>query len=141
MMRPPYEKYGRISSFVQEMGKVVIADSRTIPDFAQRVAAAGLTGHVITSKDAGLPTSLVYSNDRDFAPRFGFALRPFGKSDIVVRGGYGIYFANSLLNPVRNDLTNVYPFTLSQTFNRVASKPDARTLQDPFPSTLATLPR
>jgi hypothetical protein len=140
MMRPPYEKYGRMSSFVPELGKVVIADTKTIPDFAQRVAAAGLTGRVTTASAAGLPNSLVYPNNRDFAPRFGFAFKPFGKSDFIVRGGYGIYYANSLLNPVRNDLTNVYPFTVSQTFNRVASKPAALTLQDPFPSGLSTLP-
>jgi hypothetical protein len=140
MMRPPYEKYGRMSSFVPELGKVVIADSKTIPDFEQRVAAAGLTGRVTTASAAGLPNSLVYPNNRDFAPRFGFALKPFGKSDVIVRGGYGIYYANSLLNPIRNDLTNVYPFTVSQTFNRVASKPAALTLQDPFPSSLSTLP-
>ncbi len=140
MMRPPYEKYGRISSFVPELGMVVIANGSSIPDLAQRVAAAGLTGHVTTAAQAGLPNSLVYANDRDFAPRFGFALRPSGKSDLVIRGGYGIYFADSLLNPIRNDLTNVYPFAVSQTFNRVAGQPQALTLEDPFPAKLASLP-
>ncbi|HEV3201430.1 MAG TPA: hypothetical protein VGZ73_26200, partial [Bryobacteraceae bacterium] len=139
-MRPPYEKYGRMSSFVPELGMVAIADARTIPDLAQRIAAAGLTGHVTTAGQAGLPNSLVYPNGWNFAPRFGFALRPSGKSNMVVRGGYGIYYANSLLNPIRNDLTNVYPFAVSQTFNRVASQPQALTLGDPFPAKLASLP-
>ena len=139
VMQPPYEKYGRMSSFVPELGMLVIANAQSIPDLAQRVAAAGLTGHVTTAAQAGLPNSLVYANHLDFAPRFGFAFRPPGKSGLVVRGGYGIYYADSLLNPIRNDLTNVYPFTVSQTFNRVSGQPAALTLQNPFPSKLASL--
>lgn len=140
MMRPPYEKYGRMSSFAPGLDKLIMADSAGVPDLAARLAAAGLAGRVTTAADAGLPRSLVYPNHGDFAPRFGFAWRPFGKSDTVLRGGYGIYFANSLLDPIRNDLTNIYPFTVSQTFNRVASQPAALTLENPFPAALATLP-
>src|SRR5581483_2300480 len=137
---PPVEKYGRFSSFVQELGEVVIADGRTIADLAQRIAAAGLTGKVTTADQAHLPQSLVYSNRRDLAPRFGFAYRPFRNASTVVRCGYGIYYADSLLDPIRNDLTNVYPFNVSQTFNRVAGRPASLTLENPFPPALATLP-
>ncbi len=31
---------------------------------------------------------------RDFAPRVGFAYRPFGKDNTVVRGGYGLFFTS-----------------------------------------------
>lgn len=139
-MRPPYEKYGRMSSFVPGLNKLVVSQASGIPDLATRLSAAGLAGRVTTAADAGLPRSLVYGNRLDFAPRFGFAWRPFAKNGTVLRGGYGIYYENSLLDPVRNDLTNIYPFTVSQTFNRVASQPYALTLANPFPAALATLP-
>ena len=43
------------------------------------------------------------------------------------------------MEPILNDLTNVYPFTISQTFNRVASSPLALTLRirSPRPGRLA----
>lgn len=139
-MSPPVEKYGRMSSFVPALNQVVIADGSSVPNLAAMLSAAGLTGRVTTASQAGMPQSLVYGNHLDFAPRFGFAFQPGGDSKTVVRGGYGIYFANSLLDPIRNDLTNIYPFTVSQTFNRVASQPAALTLEDPFPAALASLP-
>jgi hypothetical protein len=140
IMRPPYEKYGRMSSFAPGLDKLIVADGSAVPNLAAMASAAGLGGRVGTAADAGLPRSLVYGNHRDFAPRFGFAWRPFPKESTVIRGGYGIYFANSLLDPVRNDLTNIYPFTVSQTFNRVSNQPNALTLGNPFPAALATLP-
>lgn len=139
-LTPPYEKYGRLSSFVPALRQVVIADASSIPNLSGLLSAAGLTGRVTTASAAGLPGSLVYGNTHDFAPRIGFALRPGGGDRTVIRGGYGIYYANSLLDPIRNDLTNIYPFTISQTFNRVSNQPAALTLQNPFPASLASLP-
>jgi len=139
-MTPPEEKYGRMSSFVPALRQVVIADPSTVPNLAALLSAAGLTGRVTTAAAAGLPRSLVYGNGRNFAPRIGFAWRPTGKDGTMVRGGYGIYYSNSLLDPIRNDLTNIYPFTISQTFNRVAAQPAALTLENPFPAALASLP-
>ena len=43
-------------------------------------------------KQAGLPSSLVYSSYKKFAPRFGFAWRPFGGNRTVLRGGYGFFY-------------------------------------------------
>jgi hypothetical protein len=46
---------------------------------------------------AGVAGSPVYPGDFDwnnFGPRFGFAWKPFGSQNMVLRGGYGIFFAH-----------------------------------------------
>jgi len=123
----PHEKYGRFSNFVPELGKVLIADDKTVPNLQQMIAEQGLTGKMILARDAGFPQSLLYTPYKCFAPRFGFAWRPFGGQRNVVRGGYGIFYGSNVWNPVRNNLGNVFPFDVEQTFAKNANL----TLQNP----------
>jgi hypothetical protein len=87
----------------------------------------------------GLPRSLIYTRYRNFAPRFGMAWRPRRSNRMVVRGGYGIFFATSMLDPIRKDLTSNYPLTISQTFSKPSTNPALLTLVNPFPASRAQL--
>ena len=129
---PPYEKYGRMTNFVPSLNMLIVSSPQTVPNFNQVIAAAGLTPYVGLASNYGLPQSLVYTNYKDFAPRFGFAWRPYGNRT-VLRGGYGIFYSSSLLNPLINSLTTDYPFALSETFTRTATNAAALTLSNPFP--------
>lgn len=46
---------------------------------------------VVTNTQAGLPAGLRTSPKLRFAPRFGFAYRPFGNDKTAIRGGVGYY--------------------------------------------------
>lgn len=50
-----------------------------------------------------------------FAPRIGFAFRPFADSNTVIRSAFGIFWAQSAANPVGNTSGTPPPFFLRQT--------------------------
>jgi hypothetical protein len=52
----------------------------------------------------------------DFAPRFGFAYDAFGKGQTIVRGGFGVFFNNSLTGTSSSKAQNP-PFLLNESFN------------------------
>lgn len=50
-----------------------------------------------------------------FAPRFGFAWRPFHGDSTVVRGGYGVFFASPKGREI-DDSGDIYPFEVRSTY-------------------------
>lgn len=134
ILKPPLEKYGRESNFVPELGKVIVADDSTVPNLPDLLNLTGMNGRLGVASDYGLPKSLVNTRYRNLSPRIGLAWRPTGDSRMVVRGGYGIFYGGTMQNDIRQDLADIFPFVLSQTFNRVTKDPNGLTLADPFPA-------
>jgi hypothetical protein len=69
------------------------------------------------------------SNNKDWAPRFGFAYRATPRT--VVRGGYGLYYNSNQLNTWTLMTTNP-PFSTIFTFNSLPSNPTL-SLSNPTP--------
>ncbi|MCI0621285.1 MAG: carboxypeptidase regulatory-like domain-containing protein [Acidobacteria bacterium] len=79
------------------------------------------TGALMIPRTANLPLFLgkvelidrrtLFDRDIKFAPRFGFAYRPFASDRLVVRGGYGIFTVLEIANTHRQPATNA-PFRL-----------------------------
>jgi hypothetical protein len=76
--------------------QLVIADDAGPINF-RGVQATLFTGvPFVRAGSVGMPEALSYADNKDFAPRFGFAYKVPGVSDAVVRGGYGIFYQNDI---------------------------------------------
>jgi len=86
------------------------------------------------ANSSGLPASLVRPDRNNFAPRIGFAWKPFSKT--VVRGGYGINYNTGAYQGIAQQLAFQPPFSTTATNIEPspATFPPALTLQSGFPT-------
>lgn len=140
----PAEENGQLANFVPSLGQIVYANASTVPNLTAVLAQSGLTNYYLSAAQAGLPAALVHVNPLRFSPRVGFALRPFGNDNTVIRGGYGIFYTGIRLSVIRTNLAGVYPFSETATYTAVSpssSKAGSSFISttNPFPSTGGTL--
>ena len=135
--RAPWDKYDRLGVYDTERLKLVIADDDNVPgDYNQLLDDAGVRGLVVPADELGLPRSVVKTDWMNLSPRVGFAYR--ATDNVVIRGGYGLFLAGDVLNNLRNNLSNQFPFAVIQTFTGQNGNPTLVSLENPFPETRET---
>jgi outer membrane receptor protein involved in Fe transport len=91
-MAPPIEVNNRMANLITTAGD---------PNFGQYVLAG----------NSRYPRSLVTQSNTDFSPRIGFAYRLPNIRDMVVRGSFGIFYAQDMGIGVGNSLAANPPFS------------------------------
>lgn len=112
---PEYDKFDRYAQYNVENGRYEIAGQN------------------------GVSRAMYRADKNNFGPRVGFAMRPTGKSDLVVRGGYGVFYDLVIIGNNLDGTRRGFPFQRPETFNRGTSPGDL-TLSDPYPSARLTTP-
>ncbi len=106
-----------------------IANLDVSPGFAQSaLVLPGETGPY----SGALPRSLVRGDPNNWAPRVGFAWQPFHTDPLIVRGGYSIFYNESIYQQLAFEMANQPPFAEVQT--SLTSPTDVLTLQNGFPA-------
>jgi hypothetical protein len=117
-------------------GAVVIPNQAAFsilnPAFAQSVYPTP----ILTAAQAGIPQSLRFSQKTDFAPRIGFAWKPFSSDRTVIRGGYGKYI-EALMGSMVDDAWGVDTSDVANFTNSVAGGVPKYTFPYPYPTNLA----
>lgn len=132
---PPVDLNDRLSTYEPGLNKVVIAGGQDLPDLIPLLEEQGLAGRTVLARDVGMTRRLIDPDINNFAPRLGFAWRPFGGNRHVLRGGYGVFYGGTLLGPVRNQLAGGFPFTFVQSFRSQGMRGEPLpTITNPYPS-------
>jgi hypothetical protein len=91
---------------------------------------------ILTTSQAGIPSSLRYSQKTDFAPRIGFAWRATEDGKTVLRGGYG-KFIDAPLGYLVLAAWGVHASDVATFRNSISNGKAQYTFPSPFPADVA----
>ncbi len=132
--RMPWDVNDRMGSYVPEFDKVVLSSDRNLPEnFDTLLGDFNLEDRFLTADEVGFPRSVIETDWNNITPRVGIAYRV--TDTMVVRTGYGLFVAGTILNPFRNNLGNVFPFTIQTNYqarNANPNRPPEILLHDPL---------
>ena len=136
----PAEKSNLWGNFSPDLEKQVLAGDGVVQAAVPEPFILESWGdRLVPASQAGLPNrTLVFGDHNNFAPRFGFAWRPFDNNKTVVRGGYGFFYILEDGNIAFNN-TSTIPYGGSVAVTNTVPVPTF-SMDDPFSAGVANLP-
>jgi len=128
--------YTSIVNGVTVHGAVIIPNQGSYQILNPAFAKSIYPTPILTAGQLGIPESLRFSQKTDFAPRMGFAWKPFSSNRTVIRGGYG-KFIEALMGGMVDDAWGVHTSDVASFGNSIVGGKPVYSFPYPFPSDLA----